>query len=42
MAKGDVSIVILDFHHGEEISMDLLAKTLRQARISHEEWLESD
>jgi hypothetical protein len=42
MARGDVSVIILGSHHGEDISMGLLAKTLRQARVSHEEWLESD
>ena len=41
MARGDDSVVIPNSHHGEDISVDLLIKVLRQAGISRDEWLES-
>ena len=41
MARGDDSVVIPNSHRGEDISVDLLIKVLRQAGISRDEWLES-
>lgn len=38
MARGDDSVIIPNSHRGEVISVDLLAKILRQAGISREEW----
>lgn len=38
MARGDDSVVIPNSHRGEDISVDLLIKVLRQAGISRDEW----
>jgi hypothetical protein len=41
MARGDDSVIIPNSHRGEDISVDLLIKVLRQAGISREEWLDA-
>lgn len=41
MARGDDSVIIPNSHRGEDISVDLLIKVLRQAGISRVEWLDA-
>jgi len=39
MARGDDSVIIPNSHRGEDISVDLLTKVLKQAGISRQDWL---
>lgn len=41
MARGDISIIIPNSHRGEDIGPNLIAKILRQAAISRQDWLDS-
>ncbi|MCX6669082.1 MAG: type II toxin-antitoxin system HicA family toxin [Methanothrix sp.] len=41
MAKGDISIIVPNSHRGEDIGVNLLARILKQAALSREEWLGS-
>ncbi|NPV62935.1 MAG: type II toxin-antitoxin system HicA family toxin [Methanotrichaceae archaeon] len=39
MARGDDSVIVPNSHRGEDISVDLLTKVLKQAGISRQDWL---
>jgi predicted RNA binding protein YcfA (HicA-like mRNA interferase family) len=41
MARGDISIIVPNSHRGEDIGVNLLARILKQAALSREEWLGS-
>jgi predicted RNA binding protein YcfA (HicA-like mRNA interferase family) len=41
MAKGDISVIIPNSHRGEDIGASLIARILKQAAISRQEWLDS-
>ncbi|MBN1235579.1 MAG: type II toxin-antitoxin system HicA family toxin [Methanotrichaceae archaeon] len=41
MAKGDISIIIPNSHRGEDISISLIARILKQASLSRQDWLDS-
>ena len=41
MAKGDISVIIPNPHRGEDIGASLIARILKQAAISRQEWLDS-
>jgi hypothetical protein len=41
MAKEDISIIIPNSHHDEDIGVSLLARILKQATISRRDWLSS-
>lgn len=42
MAKGDISIIIPNSHRGEDISISLIARILKQASLSRQDWLDSE
>ncbi len=37
MARGDISIIIPNSHHGEEISISLIARILKRAGVSQQD-----
>jgi hypothetical protein len=39
MIRGFERVKLPNSHHGQDISVDLLARILRDAEISREEWL---
>jgi len=41
MALGEISIIIPNSHRGEEISISLIARILKQAIVSRQDWLDS-
>ena len=41
MARGEISIIIPNSHRGEEISTSLIARILKQAAVSRQDWLDS-
>jgi len=41
MAKGDISIIIPNLHRGEDIGASLIARILKQAAITRQDWLDS-
>jgi predicted RNA binding protein YcfA (HicA-like mRNA interferase family) len=41
MAKGEISIIIPNSHRSEDIGISLIAKILKQAAISRQDWLDS-
>ena len=41
MAKGDISVIIRNSHRGEDIGASLIARILKQAAVSRQEWLDS-
>jgi hypothetical protein len=41
MAKGDLSIIIPNSYRGEDIGASLIARILKQADISRQEWIDS-
>ena len=41
MAKGDISIIIPNLHRGEDIGATLIARILKQAAITWQDWLDS-
>jgi hypothetical protein len=42
MARGEISIIIPNSHHGEEISKSLIARILKQAGVTRQDWLDSE
>ena len=42
MARGDISIITPNSHKGEDIGPNLITKTLLQAGISRQDWLDSN
>ena len=38
MMKGDKTVILTNLHHAGDISVDFLARFLRDAGISREEW----
>jgi hypothetical protein len=41
MTKGNVAIVLLNPHHGEDVDVKLIKEIIRVAGISRDEWLYS-
>jgi hypothetical protein len=39
MMKGDKTVILPNPHHGGDISVDFLARFLRDTGISREEWI---
>jgi len=42
MMKGDKTVILPNPHHGEYISVDFLARFLRDGGISREEWFSTE
>jgi len=42
MMKGDKTVILPNPHHGEDISVDFLARFLRDGGISREEWFSTE
>lgn len=42
MARGEISIIIPNSHRGEEVSKSLIARILKQAGVSRQDWLDTE